>query len=54
MIIPINQQYRIAIDPYQWIIQKKWMDKGIRTVWRSGTRHNYSVYQVTCGDWMLA
>ena len=28
MIVPINKQYRIASDPYQWIIQKKRSRKG--------------------------
>ncbi len=28
MIVPINEQYRIASDRYQWIIQKKRSRKG--------------------------
>ena len=23
MIVPINKQYRIITDPYQWLVQKK-------------------------------
>ena len=38
MIIPINQQYRITTDPYQWIIQRKRTRKG-NEVWESQTYH---------------
>ena len=38
MIIPINEQYRVATDPYQWIIQKKRTRKG-NEVWESQTYH---------------
>ena len=38
MIIPINQQYRIATDPYQWIIQKKRTRCG-EEEWRAETYH---------------
>ena len=38
MIIPINQQYRIATDPYQWIVQKKRSRKG-KEDWESQTYH---------------
>ena len=38
MIIPINQQYRIATDPYQWTIQKKRTRCG-EEEWRAETYH---------------
>ncbi len=38
MIIPINEQYRIATDPYQWIIQTKRTRCG-RKEWRAETYH---------------
>ena len=38
MIIPINEQYRVATDPYQWIIQRKRTRKG-NEVWESQTYH---------------
>ena len=38
MIIPINQQYRITTDPYQWIVQKKRSRKG-KEDWESQTYH---------------
>ena len=39
MIIPINQQYRIATDPYQWIVQKKRSRNG-KEDWESQTYHS--------------
>ena len=41
MIIRINEQYRVATDPYQWIIQRKRTRKG-NEVWESQT-YNPSV-----------
>jgi len=38
MIIPINEQYRITTDPYQWIVQKKRSRKG-KEDWESQTYH---------------
>ena len=38
MIIPINQQYRITTDPYQWIIQTKRTKYG-KEEWRAETYH---------------
>ena len=38
MIIPINEQYRVATDPYQWIIQRKRTRNG-HEVWESQTYH---------------
>ena len=38
MIIPIAQQYRIATDPYQWIVQKKRTRNG-KEEWQSQTYH---------------
>ena len=38
MIIPINQQYRITADPYQWIIQTKRTKYG-KEEWRAETYH---------------
>ena len=38
MIIPINHQYRITTDPYQWIVQKKRSRKG-KEDWESQTYH---------------
>ena len=38
LIIPINEQYRVATDPYQWIIQRKRTRKG-NEVWESQTYH---------------
>ena len=38
MIIPINQQYRITADPYQWIIQTK-RTKYVKEEWRAETYH---------------
>ena len=38
MIIPINQQYRITTDPYQWIIQTKRTKYG-KEEWRAETSH---------------
>ena len=38
MIIPINEQYRIATDQYQWIIQTKRTRYG-RKEWRAETYH---------------
>ena len=38
MIVPINAQYRITTDPYQWIIQRKRTRKG-NEVWESQTYH---------------
>jgi hypothetical protein len=38
MIIPINEQYRITSDPFQWIIQKKRTRNG-REDWTSQTFH---------------
>ena len=38
MIIPINEQYRVTTDPYQWIIQRKRTRKG-NEVWESQTYH---------------
>ena len=38
MIIRINEQYRVATDPYQWIIQRKRTRKG-NEVWESQTYH---------------
>ena len=39
MIIPIDQQYRIATDPYQWIVQKKRTRNG-KEEWQSQTYHS--------------
>ena len=38
MIIPIDQQYRIATDPYQWIVQKK-RTRNSKEEWQSQTYH---------------
>ena len=38
MIIPINEQYRITTDPYQWIVQKKRSRKG-KEDWESQPYH---------------
>ena len=38
LIIRINEQYRVATDPYQWIIQRKRTRKG-NEVWESQTYH---------------
>ena len=38
MIVPINEQYRIATDPYQWIVQKKRSRKG-KEDWEPQTYH---------------
>ena len=38
MIIPINERYRVATDPCQWIIQRKRTRKG-NEVWESQTYH---------------
>ena len=38
MIVPINEQYRIITDPYQWIVQKKRARKG-KDDWESVTYH---------------
>ena len=38
LIIRINEQYRVATDPYQWIIQRKRTRKG-NEVWESLTNH---------------
>jgi len=38
MIIPINEQYRITTDPYQWIVQKKRSRKG-KEDWEPQTYH---------------
>ena len=38
MIVPINEQYRITSDPFQWIIQKKRTRNG-REDWTSQTFH---------------
>ena len=38
MIIPINEQYRITTDPYQWIVQKKRSRKN-REDWEPQTYH---------------
>ena len=38
MIIPINERYRVATDPFQWIIQRKRTRKG-NEVWESQTYH---------------
>ena len=39
MIIPIDQQYRIATDPYQWIVQRKRTRAG-QEDWQSQTYHS--------------
>ena len=38
MIVPINEQYRITTDPYQWIVQKKRSRKG-KEDWEPQTYH---------------
>ena len=38
MIVPINEQYRITTDPYQWIVQKKRTRKD-QDDWESVTYH---------------
>ena len=38
MIVPINKQYRIITDPYQWIVQKKRARKD-KDGWESVTYH---------------
>ena len=38
MIVPINEQYRIITDPYQWIVQKKRTRKD-KDDWESVTYH---------------
>ena len=38
MIIPIDQQSRIATDPYQWSVQKKRTRNG-KEEWQSQTYH---------------
>ena len=38
LIIRINEQYRVATDPYQWIIQRKRTRKGNED-WESQTYH---------------
>ena len=38
MIVPINEQYRITTDPYQWIVQKKRTRKD-QDGWESVTYH---------------
>ena len=38
MIVPINAQYRITTDPYQWIVQKKRSRKG-KEDWEPQTYH---------------
>ena len=38
MIVPINEQYRIITDPYQWIVQKKRARKD-KDDWESVTFH---------------
>ena len=38
MIIPINEQYRITTDPYQWMVQKKRTRAG-QEDWQSQTYH---------------
>ena len=38
MIVPINEQYRIITDPYQWIVQKKRARKD-KDDWESVTYH---------------
>ena len=38
MIVPINEQYRITTDPYQWIVQKKRTRKD-QVDWESVTYH---------------
>ena len=38
MIIPVNQQFQIKSDRYQWIIQRK-RARGSNEVWESQTYH---------------
>ena len=39
MIIPIDEQYRIATDPYQWMVQKKRTRRN-KEDWQSQTYHS--------------
>ena len=53
MIVPINAQYRITTDPYQWIVQKKRSRKG-KEDWESQTYHHSfeSAFQ-SLGEFMV-
>ena len=39
MILPIDEQYRITADPYQWIVQRKRTRAG-QEDWQSQTYHS--------------
>tara|TARA_B100000029_G_C17178852_1_gene816172 strand:+ start:120 stop:407 length:288 start_codon:yes stop_codon:yes gene_type:complete len=39
LIIPIDEQYRIATDPYQWMVQKKRTRRN-KEDWQSQTYHS--------------